>query len=185
MNMDGCYTYTESLLVVKATFLSIKVSLYQPWLLTIFFNMWGKTGDNGTISSTQSCYQQARPVFPSSWQYRIIQSDRNARHWKSWIGRHLPVRYVLVAPTHRDIDVSISVLVTSPPVTLITAIGFTSGCSDMVRLQWPQSCFQFYFCIRQALIHTFFVIEAKTNETPFHRRHFQMNFIEWKCMNSD
>ena len=151
--------------------------------------MWGKTGDNGTINSTQSCYQQARPVFTSSWQYRIIQSDRNGRYWKSWIGRHLLVSYFLLAPTHRDIDASISVLVTSPLVNLITTIDFTSGCSDMVRslvrLQWPQSCFQFYICIRQALIHTFFVIEAKTNETPFRRRHFKMNFTEWKCMNSD
>ena len=27
-------------------------------------------------------------------------------------------------------------------------------------------------------------IEAETKMLPFHRRHFQMHFVEWKCMNS-
>ena len=28
-------------------------------------------------------------------------------------------------------------------------------------------------------------IEAETKLTPFRRRHFQMDFLEWKCMNFD
>ena len=28
-------------------------------------------------------------------------------------------------------------------------------------------------------------IEAETKWTPFRRRHFEVHFIEWKCLNSD
>ena len=32
---------------------------------------------------------------------------------------------------------------------------------------------------------TFYHIEAETKWTPFRRRHLQVHFLEWKCLNSD
>ena len=37
------------------------------------------------------------------------------------------------------------------------------------------------FCKEHGRYH----IEAETKWTPFHRRHFEVHFLEWKCLNSD